>query len=317
MFIKTLLLIIGFIILIKGADIFIDGASSIATNFKVSKLLIGLTIVNLGTGAPELAIGFKSVLSGNGDIVLGNVIGSNILNILLIIGLSSLVRSLTVRSNTVKKELPIALLITILFSLLISDNLFNPSAINSFTRREGIILLLFFSIFIYYLFTMYHNKIDEDREEKGILSNKLSIIYIILGIICIVLGSNLVVDNAALLARKLGITERIIALTIIALGTSLPELVTSLTATKKGEFDIAMGNIVGSNIYNIGIVLGLPVALFGSITNITFNYVDVTVMILSAILLYMFSFNDYKISKKEGIVFLILFVCYYAYIIFA
>ena len=317
MFIKTLLLIIGFIILIKGADIFIDGASSIATNFKVSKLLIGLTIVNLGTGAPELAIGFKSVLSGNGDIVLGNVIGSNILNILLIIGLSSLVRSLTVRSSTVKKELPIALLITILFSLLISDNLFNPSAINSFTRREGIILLLFFSIFIYYLFTMYHNKIDEDREEKGILSNKLSIIYIILGIICIVLGSNLVVDNAALLARKLGITERIIALTIIALGTSLPELVTSLTATKKGEFDIAMGNIVGSNIYNIGIVLGLPVALFGSITNITFNYVDVTVMILSAILLYMFSFNDYKISKKEGIVFLILFVCYYAYIIFA
>ncbi len=317
MFIKTLLLIIGFIILIKGADIFIDGASSIATNFKVSKLLIGLTIVNLGTGAPELAIGFKSVLSGNGDIVLGNVIGSNILNILLIIGLSSLVRSLTVRSSTVKKELPIALLITILFSLLISDNLFNPSAINSFTRREGIILLLFFSIFIYYLFTMYHNKIDEDREEKGILSNKLSIIYIILGIICIVLGSNLVVDNAALLARKLGITERIIALTIIALGTSLPELVTSLTATKKGEFDIAIGNIVGSNIYNIGIVLGLPVALFGSITNITFNYVDVTVMILSAILLYMFSFNDYKISKKEGIVFLILFVCYYAYIIFA
>ena len=317
MFIKTLLLIIGFIILIKGADIFIDGASSIATNFKVSKLLIGLTIVNLGTGAPELAIGFKSVLSGNGDIVLGNVIGSNILNILLIIGLSSLVRSLTVRSSTVKKELPIALLITILFSLLISDNLFNPSAINSFTRREGIILLLFFSIFIYYLFTMYHNKIDEDREEKGILSNKLSIIYIILGITCIVLGSNLVVDNAALLARKLGITERIIALTIIALGTSLPELVTSLTATKKGEFDIAMGNIVGSNIYNIGIVLGLPVALFGSITNITFNYVDVTVMILSAILLYMFSFNDYKISKKEGIVFLILFVCYYAYIIFA
>lgn len=317
MFIKTLLLIIGFIILIKGADIFIDGASSIATNFKVSKLLIGLTIVNLGTGAPELAIGFKSVLSGNGDIVLGNVIGSNILNILLIIGLSSLVRSLTVRSSTVKKELPIALLITILFSLLISDNLFNPSAINSFTRREGIILLLFFSIFIYYLFTMYHNKIDEDQEEKGILSNKLSIIYIILGIICIVLGSNLVVDNAALLARKLGITERIIALTIIALGTSLPELVTSLTATKKGEFDIAIGNIVGSNIYNIGIVLGLPVALFGSITNITFNYVDVTVMILSAILLYMFSFNDYKISKKEGIVFLILFVCYYAYIIFA
>ena len=316
MLLKTALLIIGFIILIKGADILIDGASSIATNFKVSKLLIGLTIVNLGTGAPELAIGFKAILSGNGDIVLGNVIGSNILNILLIVGVSSLFRSITVRSSTVKKELPIALLITILFSLLISDNLFDSSMVNSFTRREGIILILFFSIFIYYLFTMYHNKIDEDQETISVLSNKRSIIYIILGIICVILGSNLVVDNAVSLAQKMGISERIIALTIIALGTSLPELVTSITATKKGEFDIAIGNIVGSNIYNIGLVLGLPVALFGTITNITVNYIDIATMILSAILLYMFSFNDYKITKKEGIVFLFLFAIYYAYIIF-
>ena len=316
MLLKTTLLIIGFIILIKGADILIDGASSIATNFKVSKLLIGLTIVNLGTGAPELAIGFKAILSGNGDIVLGNVIGSNILNILLIVGVSSLFRSITVRSSTVKKELPIAFLITILFSLLISDNLFDSSMVNSFTRREGIILILFFSIFIYYLFTMYHNKIDEDQETMSVLSNKRSIIYIILGIICVILGSNLVVDNAVSLAQKIGISERIIALTIIALGTSLPELVTSITATKKGEFDIAIGNIVGSNIYNIGLVLGLPVALFGTITNITVNYIDIATMILSAILLYMFSFNDYKITKKEGIVFLFLFAIYYAYIIF-
>lgn len=316
MLLKTTLLIIGFIILIKGADILIDGASSIATNFKVSKLLIGLTIVNLGTGAPELAIGFKAILSGNGDIVLGNVIGSNILNILLIVGVSSLFRSITVRSSTVKKELPIALLITLLFSLLISDNLFDSSMVNSFTRREGIILILFFSIFIYYLFTMYHNKIDEDQETMSVLSNKRSIIYIILGIICVILGSNLVVDNAVSLAQKIGISERIIALTIIALGTSLPELVTSITATKKGEFDIAIGNIVGSNIYNIGLVLGLPVALFGTITNITVNYIDIATMILSAILLYIFSFNDYKITKKEGIVFLFLFAIYYAYIIF-
>ncbi len=316
MLLKTTLLIIGFIILIKGADILIDGASSIATKFKVSKLLIGLTIVNLGTGAPELAIGFKAILSGNGDIVLGNVIGSNILNILLIVGVSSLFRSITVRSSTVKKELPIALLITLLFSLLISDNLFDSSMVNSFTRREGIILILFFSIFIYYLFTMYHNKIDEDQETISVFSNKRSIIYIILGIICVILGSNLVVDNAVSLAQKIGISERIIALTIIALGTSLPELVTSITATKKGEFDIAIGNIVGSNIYNIGLVLGLPVALFGTITNITVNYIDVATMILSAILLYMFSFNDYKITKKEGIVFLFLFAIYYAYIIF-
>ncbi len=316
MLLKIILLVLGFIILIKGADIFIDGASSIATNFKVSKLLIGLTIVNLGTGAPELAIGFKSMLSGNGDIVLGNVIGSNILNILLIVGLSALFRNLSVKSSTVKKELPFALLITILFSILISDSLFNPKALNSFTRRDGIILLFFFFIFVYYLFTMYRNKIDEDQENINTFSNKKSIIYIAIGIICVIIGSNVVVDNAVLVAKEIGITERIISLTIIALGTSLPELVTSITATKKGECDIALGNIIGSNIYNIGFVLGLPVALFGSISNINFNYIDVITMIISSILLYMFSFTGYKITKREGIVFLTLFVFYYLYVIF-
>ncbi len=162
MFLQILLLILGFIILIKGADIFVDGASGIARNFKVSKMLIGLTIVAFGTSAPEFAVSVKSLLSGSGDIVFGNVIGSNILNILLILGVSACVHTLTVKNNTVKKELPITLLITTLMAVLLSDHVFDPSLINSFTRSDGVVLLLFFLVFIYYLISMMRNKVDHE-----------------------------------------------------------------------------------------------------------------------------------------------------------
>ena len=315
MLINIILLIVGFVILIKGADIFVDGASGIATNFKVPKMLIGLTIVAFGTSAPEFAVSVKSLLSHNGEIVLGNVIGSNILNILLILGASSLVHPLSVKNSTVKKELPITMLITTLFIVLLSDSLFDKGITNIFTRSDGIVLLLFFSVFIYYLISMTRKKQEDDTEIKSLPLSK-AIIYTIVGIIGIVAGSNFVVDSASTIASLLGISERMIALTIIALGTSLPELVTSLTATKKGEYDIAIGNVVGSNIFNIGMVIGVPVALFGGIPNITFSYIDLMVMLVSAVLLFMFSFNDYKLSKKEGIVFLILFITYYSYILF-
>ena len=307
------LLIVGFIILIKGADIFVDGAKSIAGNLKVSKMLIGLTIVAFGTSAPEFAVSVKSLISGSGDIVLGNVIGSNILNILLILGVSSMFHFLNVKNNTVKKELPITLLFTTLFIVLLSDNLLD-SGVNSFTRSDGIVLLLFFLVFVYYLISMARNKIDND-EEKYMPIFK-SIIYTVLGIVAIVLGSNMVVDSATKLATIIGVSEKLISLTIIALGTSLPELVTSVTATRKGEYDLAIGNVVGSNIFNLGIVIGLPVSLFGGISNIAFNYIDLIVMFLSVFLLFIFSLNDKKISKKEGIIFLILFVIYYSYVIF-
>lgn len=314
MLIDLLLLIIGFIILIKGADIFVDGASAVAGNFKVSKMLIGLTIVAFGTSAPELAVSIKSLLSGSGDIVLGNVIGSNILNILLILGVSAMFHSLSVKNNTVKKELPITILITTLFAVLLSDNLINHTK-NNFTRGDGITLILFFSIFIYYLISMARKKIDtEDKTEYMSLSK--AGIFTIIGLISIVLGSNLVVDNASNLAKLLGISEKLIALTVIALGTSLPELVTSVTATRKGEYDIAIGNVVGSNIFNIGIVIGIPVALLGGISNISFNQIDLIVMLLSVVLLFFFSYKDQKITKKEGIIFLILFVIYYTYVIY-
>jgi len=314
MFLNIIFLVVGFVILIKGADLFVDGASGVAGNFKVSKMLIGLTIVAFGTSAPEFAVSVKSLLINSGDMVLGNVIGSNILNILLILGLSALVHPLSVKNNTVKKELPITLMITCAFAVLLSDNLFASNIVNSFPRGDGLILILLFGVFMYYLTSMTRNKV-EDEEDTALPSMKKSIVLTVIGLIGIVLGSNFVVDGASGLAKIIGISERMISLTIVALGTSLPELVTSVTATKKGEYDIAIGNVVGSNIFNIGIVIGVPIALMGGIASINFSYIDIIVMIAAALLLFLFSLNDHKISKKEGFIFLLAFIVYYSYVI--
>lgn len=315
MLVDIILLVVGFVVLIKGADLFVDGASNVALNFKVSKMLIGLTIVAFGTSAPEFAVSVKGLLSNSGDIVLGNVIGSNILNILLILGVSAIIHPLVVKNNTVKKELPITLLITSLFAVLLSDNIFDKKLTNSFTRGDGIALILFFLVFIYYLITLMRNKVEEEKD-KEVMPLFKAIMFTLVGLISIIIGSNFVVDSASALAKAIGISERIISLTIIALGTSLPELVTSVTATKKGEYDIAIGNVVGSNIFNIGIVIGLPVALLGGIGTIAFSYVDLIVMIATALMLFVFSRNDYKISRREGICFLLVFVVYYGYVMF-
>ncbi len=315
MILNIFLLIVGFIILIKGADVFVDGASSVALNFKISKMLIGLTIVAFGTSAPEFAVSVKSLLSDNGDIVLGNVIGSNILNILLILGISSLFHSLKVKNNTVKKELPITILITVLFIVLISDNLFNSSAINNFTKQEGLVVLLFFLVFIYYLIAMMRKKKEETTEETNI-SLKKAILLTLLGMVGIILGSNFVVDSASFIATQIGISERMISLTIVAFGTSLPELITSITATKQGEYDIAIGNVVGSNIFNIGIVLGLSVFLIGGIEKIAFSYLDLIVLFVATTLLFLFTYKSRQITKRGGIIFLIIFTLYYGYVIF-
>ena len=313
MIIDTLLLIFGFIILIKGADLFVDGSSSIATNFKVSKILIGLTIVAFGTSAPEFAVSIKSIISNNHDIVLGNVIGSNIMNILLILGICSLFKPLLVNNNTVRKEIPILLLFTLLFSVLLSDNIFDNSFINAFTRSDGVILGLFFAIFVYYLISIARNRKGDDENIK--MSLPKSFLFTIIGIVMIVLGSNYVVNSASSIATTIGVSEKLIGLTIIAFGTSLPELVTSIVATKKGECDLAIGNIVGSNIFNIGIVMGIPTAIFGGISKINFNYIDIITMIICVILLFIFSYNDRKISRKEGIIFLLVFIVYYSIVV--
>ena len=316
MIINILLLILGFVMLIKGADIFVDGASSLARNFKLSTMFIGLTIISFGTSAPELAVSIQALLKGSGDIILGNVVGSNILNILLIIGISSLFHPLIVKDNTVKKELPIIILFSSLLIVLIMDSIFDLGK-NTFSRQDGIILLLFFSVFLYYLIALMKHDQNTNDDEPIKYNKKKSTLFIVLGLLGIILGSNLVVNNSSKIATALGVSERMIALTIVALGTSLPELVTSVSATRKGEYDIAIGNVVGSNIFNIGMVLALPVAIFGGINNMTFNIIDLVTMLFSTLLLFLFSFKDRKIGKLNGIILLIIFILYYSYVMFA
>lgn len=316
MILQIIILLVAFVVLIKGADIFVDGASHIARNFHLSKILIGLTIVAFGTSAPEFAVSIKAMLSGSGEIVLGNVIGSNIINVLLILGVSSLVHSLNVKNNTVKRELPITLMLTSLLIILMMDNLFDANVVNTITRSDGIVILLVFGVFIYYLISMMRNKKVEEEDSTPPWSMKKSILFTVLGIIAIVVGSQFVVESASNIATILGVGERMIALTVVAFGTSLPELVTSIIATKKGEYDIAIGNVVGSNIFNIGIVLGLPVMIFGGVSIGAFSYVDLFAFFISVLLLFICSWNNYKITKKEGILFLVVFVIYYSYVLF-
>lgn len=353
--INLALLLVGFVFLIKGADIFVDGASDTARKFRVPKMLIGLTIVSFGTSAPELAVSIQSILSGKGDILLGNVIGSNILNILLILGLSALVGTLHVNTATVKKEIPVLILITIAFTVVLSDKIFGLGE-NLFTRQDGIILLLFFCVFIYYLFGMANRKTDAENEMTGkesvkketsksekvaeIKSEKVAdiktekdaeakkeadeegevnlvkaVLMVVFGLVGIVFGSDLVVKGASEIAATFGVSQRIISLTIVALGTSLPELVTSVIATRKGEYDIAIGNIVGSDIFNIGIVAGLPVALLGGVGGSAFSVVDIAALVISPIVLYFFARRGHRIGFKKGIAFLLMFVVYYGYVI--
>lgn len=314
MIINVILLVVGFILLIKGADIFVDGASSTAQNFKIPKMVIGLTIVAFGTSAPEFAVSVKAVLSGSSEIVLGNVVGSNILNILLILGISSLFSPMGVKDNTVRKEIPLTMLISCLLTVLVFDNMFDKNVVNMISRTDGLVIMLYFIIFIYYLFTIMKSR-KKEEEEKAPYGIFKSILFIIIGLVGIVVGSDFVVDSATYIAKALNVSEKMIGLTIVAFGTSLPELVTSVQAARKGENDIAIGNIIGSNIFNIGIVIGLPALLIDNIMIGTFNAIDMFTMIFAAVLLYALTFKKRKIDKHEGIIMLVIFAVYYSYVI--
>ncbi len=314
MIVQILLIILGFVFLIKGADIFVDGAASTARNFKVSKLLIGITIVAFGTSAPELAVSIKALTSGSTEMVLGNIIGSNIINILLIIGIAGVIYPITLKNNTVKKELPLCMLMSTVLVVLFLDNSINGNILNQITRSDGIIILLFFAIFLYYIFSIAGKKNIEVEEEEKPRSLFKSILFILAGLTGIILGSNIVVNNAVNIAQTLGVSERMIALTIIALGTSLPELVTTIVSALKKEQDILIGNIIGSNIFNICIVLGIPVALFGTITPTSFKFIDLFVLLLSSVLLYFFAKTGKKITRFEALIMLGIFVIYYVLI---
>ena len=312
MIVNILLLIVGFVLLIKGADIFVDGASSTAKNFKVSKMLIGLTIVAFGTSAPEFAVSMSALANGSTDMVLGNVIGSCILNVLLILGIAAAIKPIKIHDNTVKKEVPLALLISTLLVVLMLDSKLGNGILNQITRSDAFVIILFFTVFIYYLISLARQKKDE-KNDKDIKTMKLwkSLLFVAIGLAGIIIGSDFVVDNATDIAKTLGISERVISLTIIAFGTSLPELVTTIISSKKGEQDLLLGNIIGSNIFNICVVLGIPVAIFGTITPSSFSYIDLVMLISSTLLLYLFSRSNRTISRLEGILMLIIFATYY------
>ena len=306
-----ILLIIGFVLLIKGADFFVEGASSTAQNFKVSKTFIGLTIVAFGTSLPEFAISMKALGSESTDMVLGNVIGSNILNILLIIGVAALIHPIFVKKNTIKKELPLVMLISTLLVTLFLDVKLSGKIANEITRTDGIVILLFFTIFIYYLVTLGKEKKESSTNEKPKYNLIKSIVLVIVGLAGIIYGSNLVVDNASLIAKTIGVSERIISLTVIAIGTSLPELVTTIVSSIKKEQDLLIGNIIGSNIFNICVVLGIPVAIYGTIKPTSFQTIDLIMLIASSVLLFIFSKTEKKITRIEGALLLLIFIFYY------
>lgn len=317
-FLQILILVAGFALLIKGADVLVSGASSVAANFKVSKMLIGLTIVAFGTSAPELAVSISSLISGKTDLLLGNVIGSNIMNVLLLLGIGALICPIVVKKNTVRKELPILLLISTALIILFLDIALAGESANLITRSDAIICILFFLIFLYYLFSMAHRdkKSKKETNEKPQYKLGISFLLTVLGLAGVVGGSQLVVNGASNIAATIGISERIISLTIVALGTSLPELVTTVVAAKRKETDLIIGNIIGSNIFNICIVMGIPVAIFGTITQGSFEIIDLITLGASTILLCIFAKTHRKISRWEGLAMLALFAAYYGYILY-
>lgn len=308
------LLIVGFIVLVKLADLFVDAISSIATRFHMSKMMIALTIGAFGTCAPELAISFNSISSGLGDIALANIIGSNVVNILLIIGIVALISPIKVKNSAIKKELPILLATTSVFALAMAIHHLDSKDLFILTRLDGFLFLVLFGVFIAYITSVIRKKetIFEKGEEKFNLP--ISIILVIVCCIGIIIGSDLVVENAKILAEIVGISTKIITMTVVVIGTSLPELIMTVVSAKKGEFDIALGNIIGTNIFNIGVVLGLPLLIYGGFSSPNFNLIDILAVLLAVILLYYFSKNDKTLSRKEGIIMLITFLIYYVYI---
>lgn len=304
---EVVLLILGFVFLIKGSDFFVDGASSIASILKIPTLIVGLTIVAFGTSAPEAAVSITSSLTGSNALAVSNVIGSNLFNILLIIGLCALLNELEIDQNVVSKDLPFLVIITVILSafIIIGWNI---------NRIEGMIFLLIVVGYIAYL--VYSAKKTKEAEivEKPKLSLPKSIIYILVGIVGIVIGGDFVVDGASYIAITFGMSETLVGLTIVAIGTSLPELVTSLTALKKGETQLVIGNVIGSNIFNILFVLGSSSA----ISPITLNpnmLIDVLLMLFVTILCYIFGKTQTKYDKKEGLILVLIFVCYMAFAI--
>ena len=315
---EAIFLLIGFFIIIKSSDILVDCASSLAIRCKIPKMLIALTIVAFGTCAPEVAISFQSVANHNGTMAFANVIGSCIVNTFLIIGLAAIVRPIKVKHATIKKELPILLIITTGFVVLMVDSVFNPLTPNTFSRADGIILILLFCMFVSYIVQLLKRKDDAAENIEPVYKNIFLILFLLIGsIICITLSSDVIVDNATILAKKLNVSEKVITMIAIVIGTSLPEMFMTVASARKKEFDMAIGNIIGTNIFNICIVLGLPIAIYGDLVLVSFNLIDIITVFLTSFLLYIFARSERVVSKREGILMLAIFIVYYIFLIVA
>ena len=303
-----ILLLVGFIFLIKGADYFVEGSSNIAKKFKISPMIIGLTIVAMGTSMPELSVSITSSLIGKNDMSLANVVGSNMFNILMALGTSSLIINLPIKKDSIKFDIPFLIGIGISLLLMLFDL--------KLSIFEGLILI---GIFVFYLWKTLKpmlKKKDKDikeNEEKNKSMFKMIVISLV-GIIGIIIGGNMVVDNASKIAEIFGMSQNLIGLTIVAVGTSLPEFVTSIMAIKKGENEIAIGNVVGSNIFNILLILGVSSVVNPLIINIV-GLIDVLFMIASSVLLYLFIRKNKNLNRYQGIIFILLYVGYIIYTI--
>ena len=312
------LIIIGFILLIKGADFLVEGSSNIAKRFHIPEIVIGLTIVSIGTSLPELLVSINSATKGYSDMSLGNVIGSNIANFLLILGVSAAIRRLKLKRETRYIEVPMCILYTIIFTIICNTD-------NMITRPEAVILLVFFNIFIGYTVAMGIKgekfdeepltKEEEEDEEKTKEEKQSSmiqnILQIVLGIVALKFGGDFIVDNATIIAERLNISEKIISLTIIAIGTSLPELVTSIVAAIKGNSDISVGNIIGSNIFNMTFIIGIASLIKPITYNISYN-TDLLILFAATVLLFLFQYIPPKkmMSKRNGFMYLICYILY-------
>lgn len=300
-------IIIGFILLIVSADVLVDGASGVAKRFHIPEIIIGLTIVSIGTSMPELFVSVTSALEGYSDMAIGNIIGSNLSNLLLILGLSAIIKPVIFQKETRLYEIPMCLFFTGIFMMFCNTQ-------NTISRIEAIILLILFIMFLGY--TIWMGKRESGNNLNNVEDNKKyntikNIIYIVLGIIGLKVGGDLTVNNAVNVANHFNISEKIISLTILAIGTSLPELVTSVTAAIKGNSDIAIGNIIGSNIFNILLIIGLSAIIKPIIYNVTYNF-DLIILLVSTIILALFPIipPKNKMSRANGVIYFLMYVVY-------
>lgn len=314
---EVILLVVGFVPLVYGADWLVEGGSSLARRLKISPLVIGLTIVAFGTSGPELVVNISAALQGYTALALGNIVGSNIFNILGILGVSALIIPLTVKKTTTWIEIPIALLAGVAVLVMSLDMMLDGSGAASISRVDGWVLMLFFAVFLGYTIALAKSGTETELEIKE-RKLWLSVVMIVVGLMGLALGGKLIADNAAALGRIFGLSERVIGLTIVAIGTSLPELATSVVAALKGKSDIAVGNIVGSNIFNIFFILGLT-AIIVPVPVPASSMMDMLVNIVASLLLFLFIFTGKgrQLNRIEGGLFLVGMVAYFAWLILA